>query len=177
MQKEGGKNFETVPQESNRFNQDINTDSESSDDDQRAHTLALGQLMLTHSKTKAFVDASYNRYAWNDPEDLPSWFVQEEKEHNRPQLPVTKAMVQAAKLRLRQLNDAPMRKVAEARARKKERAARRLQKAKRLAEKIADDDQLTAKTKMRAIAKAMAKTKLHDLALFMLLFVRVANRL
>ena len=53
--KEGGKNFETVPQESNRFNQDINTDSESSDDDQRAHTLALGQLMLTHSKTKAFV--------------------------------------------------------------------------------------------------------------------------
>ena len=157
--KDGGKNFETVPQESNRFNQDINTDSDSSDDERRAHTLALGQLMLTHSKTKALVDASYNRYAWNDPDDLPSWFVQEEKEHNKPQLPVTKAMVQAAKLRLRNLNDAPMKKVAEARARKKERAVRRMQKAKRLAEKIADDDQLTAKTKMRAIAKAMAKTK------------------
>ncbi len=159
--KEGGKNFETVPQERGigSFNQDINTDSESSDDEKRAHTLALGQLMLTHSKTKALVDASYNRYAWNDPDDLPSWFVQEEKEHNKPQLPVTKAMVQAAKLRLRQLNDAPMKKIAEARARKKERAVRRMQKAKRLAEKIADDDQLTAKTKMRAIAKAMAKTK------------------
>ena len=30
---------------------------------------------------------------------------------------------------------------------------------KKLAEKIVDDDQLTARTKMRAIAKAMAKTK------------------
>merc|ERR1711871_202598 len=133
--------------------------AESSDDDQRAHTLALGQFMLRHSTAKDFVDASYNRYAWNDPDDLPAWFVEEEKEHNKPQLPVTKQMVLEAKRRLRRLDAAPIKKVAEARARKKERASRRMEKAKKLAEKIVDDDQLTARTKMRAIAKAMAKTK------------------
>jgi AdoMet-dependent rRNA methyltransferase SPB1 len=163
--KESKKAFETVPQFANVGGGNFDTDenngdaAESSDDDQRAHTLALGQFMLRHSTAKDFVDASYHRYAWNDPEDLPPWFVEEEKEHNQPQLPVTKQMVLEAKRRLRRLNEAPIKKVAEARARKKERSSRRMEKAKKLAEKIVDDDQLTARTKMRAIAKAMAKTK------------------
>jgi hypothetical protein len=32
------------------------------------------------------VDASYNRFAWNDPQDLPDWFVDDEHKHYRPQV-------------------------------------------------------------------------------------------
>ena len=42
--------------------------------------------MLRHSKKKALVDASYNRYAWNDGKDLPSWFQDDEMRHNKPQV-------------------------------------------------------------------------------------------
>jgi hypothetical protein len=41
-------------------------------------TLALGTLMLRKSRAKKLVDASYNRFAWNDPTDLPEWFVDDE---------------------------------------------------------------------------------------------------
>jgi AdoMet-dependent rRNA methyltransferase SPB1 len=34
--------------------------------------------MLRKSRAKKLVDASYNRYAWNDPSDLPEWFVDDE---------------------------------------------------------------------------------------------------
>ena len=75
-------------------------DDESSDDEQRAKTLALGRLMaFSHSQAKDLIDASYNRYAWNDPEDLPSWFQDDEKKYNRPQMPITKEMVEAEKRR------------------------------------------------------------------------------
>ena len=54
-----GVGFETVPQFANvgggNFDVDENDgDAESSDDDQRAHTLALGQFMLRHSTAKDF---------------------------------------------------------------------------------------------------------------------------
>jgi AdoMet-dependent rRNA methyltransferase SPB1 len=167
---ENNNTFETVPQDVDSIMRRSNFDTDpedghsndgdaSSDDDTRAHTLAMGQFMLTHSGEKRLIESAYNRYAWNDPDDLPSWFVEDEKMYNQPQLPVTKQMVLEAKARLKALNEAPIKKVAEARARKKLKASRMLEKAKKLAERIVDDDQLTAKTKMKAIAKAMSKTK------------------
>ena len=57
--------------------------SDSEDDDDKAETLALASMMLRRSKAKKLVDASYNRFAWNDPRDLPAWFVDDEKRHDR----------------------------------------------------------------------------------------------
>lgn len=61
------KNMESG--EKPRLRDDRNYDSDDEDYDQhdRAMTLALGTMMLRHSKKKALVDASYNRFAWNDP--------------------------------------------------------------------------------------------------------------
>ena len=141
------------------YSNDGRSESES-DDEQRAHTLAMGQLIaFSHARAKELIDASYNRYSWNDADDLPEWFVEDEKEHNRPQMPVTREMVQASRRRFLELSKAPIKKVAEARARKKMRMVKAMEKAKRLANKIAEDTDLSTRSKMRAIEKAMNKSR------------------
>lgn len=72
----------------------FDSDSEDYDTHDRTRTLALGTMMLRHSKKKALVDASYNRFAWNDPKNLPSWFVDDEMRHNKPQLPIPNALLE-----------------------------------------------------------------------------------
>lgn len=69
------------------------SDSEDYDKRDKTMTLALGTMMLRKSRKKAFVDASYNRFAWNDPKDLPQWFLDDEMKHNRPQLPIPQPLL------------------------------------------------------------------------------------
>jgi AdoMet-dependent rRNA methyltransferase SPB1 len=69
------------------------SDHEEYDAHDRAVTMALGTLMLRKSRQKALVDASYNRFTWNDPKDLPTWFLDDEVRHNKPQLPVPTALL------------------------------------------------------------------------------------
>ena len=87
-----------------------------------ARTLALGTMMLRQSRAKALVDASYNRFAWNDPEDLPDWFLDDENRHYRPQLPIPQALIDKIKAKQLALSARPIAKVAEARARKNKKA-------------------------------------------------------
>ena len=77
--------------------------SDEYDSDEKAKHLALGALMLKKSSRRNVVEKAYNRYAFNDPDDLPSWFVDDESEHHRPILPITKEMVEAAKARFTDL--------------------------------------------------------------------------
>ena len=64
----------------------------------RVMSLALGTLMLSTSRKKALIDSSYNRYAWNDNEELPSWFTEDETRHNKPQIPVPAALLDQVRL-------------------------------------------------------------------------------
>mmetsp|Transcript_21603 Transcript_21603/g.33167 ORF Transcript_21603/g.33167 Transcript_21603/m.33167 type:complete len:305 (+) Transcript_21603:1731-2645(+) len=125
--------------------------------EEKAETMALATMMLRRSKAKQLVDASYNRYAWNDPRDLPEWFVDDEKRHYRPQLPLRPELVAEMKSKFQALSSRPAKKVAEARARKKKRAELRLKAAKRKAESVANDPDMTPNQKLRAVEKAMAK--------------------
>jgi len=88
-------------------------------EDALAETLALGQLMLRKKQRMDIVDASYNRYAFNDDGNLPSWFKEEESRHNKPMLPVSKAQMAAMKLQWQAVDARPIKKLAEAKARKK----------------------------------------------------------
>merc|ERR1711966_340214 len=108
--------------------------NEEYDSDDMAETLALGTMMLRKSKAKALVDASYNRYAWNDPEGLPDWFVDDENKHYRPKLPIPPALIAKIKQKQMALSEKPIKKVAEARARKSKRAKMKLAAAKKKAE-------------------------------------------
>eukprot|EP00463_Aulacantha_scolymantha_P002133 TRINITY_DN2795_c0_g1_i1.p1 TRINITY_DN2795_c0_g1~~TRINITY_DN2795_c0_g1_i1.p1 ORF type:complete len:79 (-),score=10.03 TRINITY_DN2795_c0_g1_i1:224-460(-) len=69
-------------------------------------------------KRMELLDDAYHRYAFNDTENAPSWFQEDEQKHNRRPLPITKDMVNAFKEQLRSINARPIKKIAEAKARK-----------------------------------------------------------
>jgi len=131
------------------------SDEEEYDNHDRMMTLALGTYMLQPSRKKAMIDASYNRYAWNDPSGLPSWFLDDEMRHNKPQIPVPNALLDQIKNKYQLTGTKVVKKVAEARARKKKRALLKLKAAKKQANLMADNSELSERQKVKAIAKAM----------------------
>jgi len=131
------------------------SDHEDYDSDDLAETLALGTMMLRKSKAKALVDASYNRYSWNDPEGLPDWFVDDENKNYRPKLPIPPALIAKIKEKQMALSEKPIKKVAEARARKSKRAKVKLAAAKKKAETVANNSEMSEAMKLKAISKAL----------------------
>ena len=82
------------------------------DSDDIAETVAIAKVMLRKKKREEILDASYNRYAFEDDlSQLPVWFQEDEGKHNKPQLPVTREMIDAEKARLREFDVKTPRKV------------------------------------------------------------------
>jgi AdoMet-dependent rRNA methyltransferase SPB1 len=95
--------FEIVPQEKIESNLRIDdrrydSENEQYDNHDKATTIALATMMLRNSRKKALVDASYNRFSWNDPKGLPAWFQDDEMRHNKPQLPIPQALMEQVDL-------------------------------------------------------------------------------
>ena len=176
--------FEVAPREPdpNRPGADsraVDSEHEDYDSDDRATSMAIASMMLRRSKAKELVDASYNRcvcegsfrgsvgvarrnprsrtrrYAWNDSKDLPEWFVDDEAKHYRPQVPISKELQEQMREKFKSLASKPIAKVAEARARKRQRAASKLKAAKKKAELIADNPEMSERQKLKAITGAM----------------------
>jgi len=115
--------------------------------------LALGEQMIYSAKRRRDIeDAGWNRHTNND-EGLPDWFVEDEKKHCRKELPVTKEQVAIYKKRQREMNARPIKKVAEAKARKRQRASARMEKAKSRAQSVVDNPDLEHGEKMREMKK------------------------
>jgi len=131
------------------------SDHEEYDSDDHAETMALGTMMLRQSKAKQLVDASYNRFAWNDPSDLPEWFVDDENRHYRPQLPIPAALVAKMKEKMLALSTKPIAKVAEARARKNRKVKLKLAAAKKKAQAVANSSEMSDSMKLKSISKAL----------------------
>lgn len=117
-----------------------------------AHQLATGQ------KTRHdLIDDGFNKYSFRDRDGLPDWFVEDEAKHDKPHKPITKAAAQAIKEKLRAYNARPIKKVREAKARKKLKAARRLEKLKKKSDLLANEEGMTEKEKADNITKLLAK--------------------
>ncbi|KAG7385655.1 AdoMet-dependent rRNA methyltransferase spb1 [Phytophthora pseudosyringae] len=131
------------------------SDHEDYDAEDRAKTLALASMMIHKSKAKDMIDASYNRYAWNDSEALPDWFADDEEKHYRPQIPIPKNVLAQMKERFMEMATKPVKKVAEARGRKQRLQMKKMKAAKKQATDIANLPDMSTREKLKAIDRAM----------------------
>ncbi|KAF6836310.1 et-dependent rrna methyltransferase spb1 [Colletotrichum plurivorum] len=123
-----------------------------------AEAMTLAHQLATGQKTKHdLVDEGFNKHALKDRDGLPDWFIDDESKHDRPQKPITKAAAAAIREKMRAYNARPIKKVREAKARKKFKAAQRLEKLKKKSDMLANEEGMTEKEKADSIAKMMAK--------------------
>ena len=106
------------------------------------------------------MDASYNRFvSFEDPNSLPSWFVEDEAKHRFcERLQPTKEEIALEKQAIKEYNARPSKKVEQAKARKKKRLAKAMAKIKKKAQVIADQD-INEASKMKQIQKMYRKEK------------------
>mmetsp|Transcript_22326 Transcript_22326/g.72417 ORF Transcript_22326/g.72417 Transcript_22326/m.72417 type:complete len:960 (-) Transcript_22326:468-3347(-) len=136
---------------------DGETDVDSLDTDEKINIRAMGRALMKRRTKEDLIDASYNRYAFDDPKELPEWFTEDESRHNTPQTPVTKTAMQEAKAALRAIDARPIKKVAEAKGRKRMKFAKKMEAYVKRSNALADQEDLTTRSKQREIAKSYSK--------------------
>ncbi|KAM9000128.1 pre-rRNA 2'-O-ribose RNA methyltransferase FTSJ3 [Sarcophilus harrisii] len=121
--------------------------------------LALGAMIASSRKARRdLVDDSFSRYTYNEEEgDLPEWFVQEEKQHRIRPLPLDKKTVEEYRKRWREINARPIKKVAEAKARKKRRMLKKMEQTKRKAEAVVNTVDISEREKMAQLRSLYKK--------------------
>ena len=60
------------------------------DIDSLAETLAIAKKMLRNKPRQDIIDQSYRGFTFEDHEDLPKWFTDDEKKHNYKKMPISK---------------------------------------------------------------------------------------
>ncbi|ODV65246.1 AdoMet-dependent rRNA methyltransferase SPB1 [Hyphopichia burtonii NRRL Y-1933] len=117
-----------------------------------AHQVALG-----HKNKNDLINEGINKYSFRDQDELPEWFIDDEKKHSKINKPITKEAALAIKEKQKQLNARPIKKVLEAQGRKKMRALRRLEKLKKKSDLINEDGGKSERDKAEEIEKLMKK--------------------
>ncbi|KAM8795155.1 pre-rRNA 2'-O-ribose RNA methyltransferase FTSJ3 [Eudromia elegans] len=127
-----------------------------------AEGLALGSVIATSKKAKRdLIDNSFNRYSFNEEEgELPEWFTEEEKQHRRKQIPVDRQTVEEYRQRWRQINARPIKKVAEAKARKKRRMLKKMEQMKKKAEAVVSTVDISEREKVAQLRRIYKKAGL-----------------
>ncbi|XP_060553527.1 pre-rRNA 2'-O-ribose RNA methyltransferase FTSJ3-like [Ruditapes philippinarum] len=122
--------------------------------------LAIGSALVSSRKRRReIIESGYHRYMFNDT-NLPDWFEREERKHHRIPLPVTKGEVQEYKMKMKAVDANPIKKIAEAKARKKRKQMKRLQKARKKADAINDTEEVTDREKWQQIKQVYKKAGL-----------------
>jgi AdoMet-dependent rRNA methyltransferase SPB1 len=120
--------------------------------------VTLAQQLVNRQTTKTqLINDGFNRYSLNSKEGLPSWFLDDESKFYKPNLPITKEAVAALREKQRALDARPIKKVAEAKARKKFKANQRLEKAMKKAEGVNATSDMSEREKAQQIEKLMRK--------------------
>eukprot|EP00817_Percolomonadidae_sp_ATCC50343_P007924 CAMPEP_0117427824 /NCGR_PEP_ID=MMETSP0758-20121206/7615_1 /TAXON_ID=63605 /ORGANISM="Percolomonas cosmopolitus, Strain AE-1 (ATCC 50343)" /LENGTH=604 /DNA_ID=CAMNT_0005213733 /DNA_START=527 /DNA_END=2338 /DNA_ORIENTATION=- len=126
----------------------------------RAETYALAKHCLSKKDRRAFIDSSFNRYAFHDLENLPDWYQDEHRQHYKPQMPITKEEVIEQKRRLAELNARPVKGALEAKFRAKRRLAKNYSGMLERARQITESTELSEKEKasqLRSLQRAQKR--------------------
>ncbi|WAR11656.1 LOW QUALITY PROTEIN: SPB1-like protein [Mya arenaria] len=122
-----------------------------------AQGLALGTAIVSSRKRKReVIESGYHRYMFND-DNLPDWFAKDEQRHHRVMLPVTKGEIQEYKMKMKAVDANPIRKIAEAKARRRR---WREEKARKKADTINDTEEVTDREKWSQIKQVYKKAGL-----------------
>jgi len=124
--------------------------------------LALATEIVTSKKKKRdYEEMMYDKFAFNDPEGLPEWFTSEEKKHRFRRPPeVSKELVAMYKERQKEANVKTIKKIAEAKARKKRKAAKKMESARKAAEGVLNQEEVSAKEKAAQVKRIYNKAGL-----------------
>ncbi|KAH0776259.1 hypothetical protein KY290_007670 [Solanum tuberosum] len=147
--------FEIVPAPATDSS-DSSSDESDDDIDTKAEILATAKMMLKKRPREEMIDDAYNRYMFHD-EGLPKWFIDEEKRNFQPVKPVTKEEITAMRAQFKAIDARPAKKVAEAKARKKRAAHRKLEKFRKKANTISDQTEISEGSKRKMIEQLYRK--------------------
>lgn len=123
-----------------------------------AEEITVATMLRSSAHRGDLLDRAYNRFAFND-DGLPAWFALEEAKFTKPAVPVTKEAVQQYRDMTREIDARPIKKVAEAKARKKRKMLKRAERVRAQASAIAEQEDLSEKAKAKQI-EHLYKTKL-----------------
>ncbi|KAK5869855.1 hypothetical protein PBY51_024543 [Eleginops maclovinus] len=114
-----------------------------------AEGLALGcQIATSKKRARDLVDGSFHRFASSEQQwDVPEWFLVDEKKHRKKPTPVTKEMVEEFKQKWKEIDARPIKKVAEAKARKKRRMLKKMDQFKKKAEAVVNTVDISEREK------------------------------
>ena len=112
--------------------------------------------MTTKSK---MIDDGFNKQSFNEKTGLPDWFADDENKHYKVHVPITKEAVEALKARQRAVDARPIKKVAEAKAKKKHKEVKAIERAQAKAETVMENQELTEKEKAMGVQKLINKGK------------------
>lgn len=131
--------------------------------------LALASMMISSDKIRQDIeDEGWNRYAHADTHLAPKWFREEEEKYCRRNIPVRSELVKEFKQKLRDIDAKPIKKVLQAKARKKRRAMRKMEKVRKKVEAITSNDDITQKERInqiKTVYKNATKTKKKEVKL------------
>lgn len=147
--------YEIVPQP-DTDSDDSSSDESDEDDAAKAEILAYASQMLRKKRREEILDDAYNKHMFHD-EGLPKWFLDEERKHRQPEKPITKEEVEAMKAQFKAIDARPAKKVAEAKARKKRVAMRKLEKVRKKANVISDQPDISERSKSKQIDRLYKK--------------------
>lgn len=150
--------FEVVPAP-DTDSSDSSSSDESEDEDvgRKAEILACAKKMLRKKQREQILDDAYNKYMFHDDSLLPKWFLDEERKHRQPIKPVTKEEVAAIKAQFKEIDARPAKKVAQAKARKKRIAQRKLEGVRKKANVISDQADINDRSKRKQIEQLYKK--------------------
>jgi AdoMet-dependent rRNA methyltransferase SPB1 len=131
-------------------NEDIE-DVENLDVDEIAEIRALAKKMLRKKDRLDIIDQSYNRYAFEDMNVAPDWFNEDERQHIVQIKPTTKAEVDIEREYIREMNTRTPKKVREAVSRKKRKLAKQMDKIKKKANVISNQEEIGENSKLKQI--------------------------
>lgn len=152
------EDFEIVPAPPTDSSDSSSDESDEFGDgsDKKAEIVATAKKLILKRQREEMMDDGYNKYMFDD-EGLPKWFMDEEQKHRQPIKPVTKEEVAAMRAQFKAINARPAKKVAEAKARKKRAAQRKLEKIWKKANSISDHADISDRSKTRMIEQLYKK--------------------